>query len=120
MSEAEQKKGRGKTLAEEALRAIDALLQSLEGGGGLRALIDARGVLASYVHGHVPPADAPLRVQQNVLGGITLVRGGQYFTLNDEEIDMVREAIAIRKRELRKKERKTAPNPTPRRYNRVR
>jgi hypothetical protein len=52
--------------------------------------------------------DKMLTTTTSSVGGVTLVRGGQHFTINDNELDIVREAINTRKRELRKRERLAA------------
>jgi hypothetical protein len=107
-----------RNLAEHALQAMDALLQAIEGGGGLRVLIDARGVLSSYVHGEAGRDDTPLTARQSAVGGVTLARGGQHFTINDDELERVREEINTRKREIRKQERRASGEK--RKQNRVR
>ncbi len=93
-------------LAQRALNTIDALLSSIEGGEGLRPLIDARGVLSGFVHRQRPPHDAPLTTLMPPVGGVTLVRSGQHFTITDEELEQVRDAVNTRKRELRKQARR--------------
>jgi hypothetical protein len=37
---------------------------------------------------------------------VTLVRGGQPFTIMDDELELVRDAVNTRKREVRKRERR--------------
>lgn len=104
-------------LAQQAINALDALLERLEGGEGLRVLIDARGALSVYVQRGAMQTDKELTVKASPVGGVTLVRSGQHFTINDEELELVREAVNVRKRELRKRERREAKaaRPLPRR-----
>ncbi len=104
---AERKNAR--ELAQQALQALDTLLHSVEGGGGWRLLVDARGALSGYVQQGAPPPDTALTVQPAATGGVTLVRGRQHFTITDEELEQVREEINARKRELRKRERRAGP-----------
>ncbi len=92
-------------LAQQALHAMDALLEKLSGGEGLRALVEVRGVLADYVQQGTIKPDKTLQVQIPPVGGVTLVRGGQRCIINDDELESVREAINTRKREIRKRER---------------
>lgn len=92
-------------LAQQALHAMDALLEKLHGGEGLRAFVEARGVLADYVQQGTIKPDKALQVQIPPVGGVTLVRGGQRFTINDDELEPVRESINVRRREIRKRER---------------
>lgn len=92
-------------LAEDALAALDALLQSLEGGVAFDALLDARQALLKYVQ-QIPPKPGTLAVRSYSTGGVTLLRDGQHFTISDSELDEVRETINVRKRELRKRQRR--------------
>ncbi|NJN68254.1 MAG: hypothetical protein HC884_16845 [Chloroflexaceae bacterium] len=101
-----QDKNNARELAQQALHALDALLRSVEGGGGWRLLVDARGALSGYVQQGAIPPDAPITVQPAATGGVTLVRGRQHFTIVDDELDQVREEINARKREIRKRERR--------------
>jgi hypothetical protein len=93
-------------LARRVLESLDALLQSVEGGEGLRVLVDARGVVSGYVQRGSFQPDKPLTVKPSSVGGVTLVRGGQHFTINDDELETVRDAVNSRKREIRKRERR--------------
>lgn len=104
-----EQSARPRELARQAIVAIDTFLRSLEGGEGLRSLIEARGTLSWYVQqGALQPVEKSLSVQNAAVGGVTLVRGGQHFVINDDELDLVREEINARKREIRKQERRTA------------
>ncbi len=95
-------------LARKTLHAMDALLEQVHGGEGLRALIEARQILASFVQqGKLSPSKT-LAVQLPPVGGVTMVRGGQTFSITDDELEAVREAINTRKREIRKRERREA------------
>lgn len=95
-------------LAQQARNALDALLEKIQGGEGGRVLIDARVVLSNYIQRERNYSDRSLTVQMPSVGGVTLVRGGQSFTIQDEELEAVREAVNTRKREIRKRERREA------------
>jgi hypothetical protein len=100
---------RPRDMAQQAILAIDAFMRSVEGGEGLRSLIEARGTLSWYVQqGALQPGKKSLSVQNAAVGGVTLVRGGQHFVINDDELDLVREQINARKREIRKQERRAS------------
>lgn len=95
-------------LAQQARNALDALLENIQGGEGGRVLIDARVVLSNYIQRERNHSDRSLTVQMPPVGGVTLVRGGQSFTIQDEELEVVRDAVNTRKREIRKRERREA------------
>lgn len=94
-----------RALAIETLAVLDRLLQTVEGGAALDALFDARQVLARFA-AQTPPAPTPLAVKLPPTGGVTLVRNGHHFTIPDEDLEAVREAINERKREVRKRQRR--------------
>ncbi len=97
-----------RTTALIARDAVDALLRALEGGKGLDVLRDARAAMSRYVT-PVPSAesdDDTLTVQVVPSGGVTLSRRGKHLTINDAELEAVREAINERKREVRKLQRR--------------
>ncbi len=95
-----------RALARDALAAMDALLTIVQGGPALEALVDARETLSNFANQKDSQDDRMLVVQQPALGGITLVRGGRSFTINDDELEQVREAVNARKREIRKRQRR--------------
>lgn len=95
-------------IAQQAINALDALFERLEGGEGFRTLVDARGALSVYIQSGVLPPDTSLAIKPSSVGGVTLVRGGQHFTINDDELEAVRDAVNARKREIRKRERRQA------------
>ncbi len=92
--------------AQQALDALDAFLEKIHGGDGLRVLIEALQVLSSYVQQTKVPHVRALTAQLPPVGGVTLVRGGQPFAITDDELEMVRDAVNTRKREIRKRERR--------------
>jgi hypothetical protein len=92
-------------LARQVRNTLDAFLEKLQGGDGVRTLIDARVVLSSYIQREKVQAEKPLTIQMPSVGGVTLVRGGQAFTIRDEELEIVRDTVNTRKREIRKRER---------------
>lgn len=94
-----------RTIARDALDAIDALLRALEGGTALDTLFDAREALAKYVQRGMGEDDGALRVNLPPSGGVTLLRHGQHFTIHDDELEEVRDAVNSRKREVRKRQR---------------
>ncbi len=102
-------------LARRVLDTLDALLQAVEGGEGLRVLVDARGVVSGYVQRGSFQPDKPLTIKPSSVGGVTLVRGGQHFTINDDELETVRDAVNARKRDIRKRERRETKAAQPRR-----
>jgi hypothetical protein len=93
------------TLARETLESLDALLRALQGGVAMDRLLDAREALNRYIH-REPPRQPTLEVKLSPAGGVTLLRGGQHLTIADEDLDKVREAITVRKREVRKRQRR--------------
>jgi hypothetical protein len=95
-----------RALARDALAAMDALLTIVQGGPALEALVDARETLSNFANQKDSQDDRMLVVQQPALGGITLVRGGRSFTINDDELEQVRDAVNARKREIRKRQRR--------------
>jgi hypothetical protein len=92
-------------LAQETLASLDALLRALQGGAAFDALLNAREMLAGYIH-HAPIRSDALNVKLAPSGGVTLVRNGQHFTIDDAELEAVRDAINERKREVRKLQRR--------------
>lgn len=93
-----------RTLARDTLGVLDLLLQRLQGGTARDLLFDTREALAKYVHYGAPsPTDAALTVKLTPAGGVTLLRNGQHFTIDDDDLDQVREAINTRRREIRKR-----------------
>lgn len=93
-------------LARQAIQSLDMLLQNIQGGEGLRVLIDARQALSNLVQRNALLSDKELTTQFPTIGGVSLVRGGQSFTIKDNELELVREAVNTRKREVRKVERR--------------
>lgn len=100
-----------RVLARNALDALDALLSVVRGGEALEALVDAREALSHFAQ-RTPQKnsadDRSLTVQLPALGGVTLMRGSRSFTIDDDELELVRDAVNTRKREVRKKERRRA------------
>jgi hypothetical protein len=92
-------------LAQQALTALDGFLRAVEGGEGLRLLIDARGILAHYVQRGEGKPEVALTTKTSPLSGVTLMRGSQHFSIHDSELEIVRDAVNARKRALRKQER---------------
>jgi hypothetical protein len=96
-----------RALARNVLASMDALLSIVQGGNALEALVDAREALANFANQKDQPQDdRALTVQLPVMGGVTLIRGARSFTIDDEDLELVREAINTRKREIRKRERR--------------
>jgi hypothetical protein len=93
------------TLARETLESLDALLRALQGGVAMDRLLDAREALTRYIQ-REPPRQESLTVKLSPAGGVTLLRGGQHLTIDDSDLDQVREAITVRKREVRKRQRR--------------
>ncbi|NJP06044.1 MAG: hypothetical protein HC837_10680 [Chloroflexaceae bacterium] len=92
-------------LAREALQAIDLLMTTIQGGLALRSLVDARETLQSFVNKE-QRSDKEVSVQYPTTGGVTLVRGNRFFTIDDHELEIVRDAVNTRKREIRKRQRR--------------
>lgn len=94
-----------RTLAQDTLASLDTLLRALQGGMAMDALLDAREALAKYIN-REPGREDRLSVRLAPSGGVSLIHGGRHLTINDDELDMVREAINTRKREVRKHQRR--------------
>jgi hypothetical protein len=92
-------------LAYETLAALDALLRTLQGGAAVDALLDARKALLKYVSNQ-PGQEDGLHVDSGPSGGVTLRRGEQHFTIQDDELEQVRDAVNTRRREMRKRQRR--------------
>lgn len=95
-----------RVLAQDVRDALDALLRALEGGKGQDVLRDARVALSRYVVPAPELSDETLRVQFPPSGGVTLARRGKHFTISDDELEQVRDAVNTRKREVRKLQRR--------------
>jgi hypothetical protein len=93
------------TLARETLESLDALLRAMQGGVAMDRLLDAREAITRYIQ-REPPRQEALTVKLSPAGGVTLLRGGQHLTIPDGDLDQVREAITVRKREVRKRQRR--------------
>jgi hypothetical protein len=92
-------------LAYETLAALDALLRTLQGGAAVDALLDARKALLKYVSNQ-PGQEDGLHVDFGASGGVMLRRGEQHFTIQDDELEQVRDAVNTRRREMRKRQRR--------------
>jgi hypothetical protein len=92
-------------LAYETLAALDALLRTLQGGAAVDALLAARKALLKYVSNQ-PGEEDGLTAASGPSGGVTLRRGEQHFTIQDDELEQVRDAVNTRRREMRKRQRR--------------
>ncbi|NJK79429.1 MAG: hypothetical protein HC876_03305 [Chloroflexaceae bacterium] len=93
-------------LAQTARDGLDALLRAVKGGRAHETLLDARVALGRYIAPGPEAGNDALSVQFAPGGGVTLVRDGRHFTISDEELELVREAVNTRKREVRKLQRR--------------
>lgn len=94
-----------RTIASDTLTLLDALLRALEGGAALDGLLSTREALVKYVNREPGQrANDMLRAHFAPAGGVTLIRNGQHFTIGDEELEQVRDAVNTRRREMRKAE----------------
>jgi hypothetical protein len=96
-----------RALAHNTLVSLDALLRALQGGAAFDVLLDARKALARFVHQEPARDEAELVVKFAPTGEVTLLREGHHFTIEDEELDQVRDAVNYRKREIRKRQRRS-------------
>ena len=97
-------------LAQQAIEALDTFLATLEGGTVLPVLLDARESLNSYVQKGAVERNKTLTVKFSPIGGVTLARAGRLFTLDDLDLEPVREAVNTRLREIRKREKAVLRN----------
>ncbi len=94
-----------RVLAQETLESLDALLRVLQGGTAVDALLQAREALKRYIN-RVPAESDRLQVKFAPSGGVILQRNAQHMTIQDDELEQVRDAVNTRKRELRKRQRR--------------
>lgn len=94
-------------LARDTLASLDRLMHALQGGAAFDSLLNTREALTRYVNRQPSRDEGGLQVKFAPAGGVTLLRKGHHFTISDEELELVRDAVNTRKREIRKRQRRS-------------